>query len=254
MLFHPKCYSANESCRLVLYFPVTALVTLFGNVLQNPLDPRARSDTRLMNLVVTFLATLGQEAETGGVHRMLAVCSEFERIAKIVIEKAEKEQAAKKKRKNTNQLDTPSSTATTQVAASKTTPRPSAETPSASNQEFTSSLSPRFNAKANAELKSGSPAASVGTVTSHDPSHQESPGQWIEPFNESDMPDFNNFSDLTGFGQPVPAMPPFANPMMQGQPMLPQDIWQVPSMALDWDWAEKFGGAYPGFENGSTMH
>lgn len=250
-------YIPQADCQvvwLVLYFPVTALVTLFGNVLQNPLDPRARSDTRLMNLVVTFLATLGQEAETGGVHRMLAVCSEFERIAKIVIEKAEKEHAAKKKRKNTNQLDMPPGTATAQVAASKTTPKPTAETPSDSNQEFRSSLSPRFNAKANAELNRGSPAASVGTVTSHDPSHQESPGQWIEPFNENDMPDFNNFADLTGFGQPVPAMPPFANPMMQVQPILPQDIWQVPSMALDWDWAEKFGGAYPGFENGSTMH
>ncbi|CAK7201188.1 hypothetical protein SEUCBS139899_003891 [Sporothrix eucalyptigena] len=85
---------------LILYFSVSALVTLFGNALQNPVDPRARSDTRLMSLVVTFLSMLGQEAESGGVHRMLGVCSEFERIAKIVIEKAEKEQASKRKRKN----------------------------------------------------------------------------------------------------------------------------------------------------------
>ncbi|EFX02513.1 fungal specific transcription factor [Grosmannia clavigera kw1407] len=85
---------------LILYFPVSSLVTLFGNTLQNPLDPRARSDTRLMNLVVTFLSMLGQEAESGGVHRMLGVCSEFERIANIVIDKAEKEQASRRKRKN----------------------------------------------------------------------------------------------------------------------------------------------------------
>ena len=85
---------------LILYFPVSSLVTLFGNVLQNPLDPRARSDTRLMSLVVTFLSMLGQEAESGGVHRMLGVCSEFERIAKVVIDKAEKEHANRRKRKN----------------------------------------------------------------------------------------------------------------------------------------------------------
>lgn len=85
---------------LILYFPVSSLVTLFGNVLQNPLDARARSDTRLMNLVVTFLSMLGQEAESGGVHRMLGVCSEFERIAKVVIDKAEKEHANRRKRKN----------------------------------------------------------------------------------------------------------------------------------------------------------
>ncbi|KAL1899897.1 hypothetical protein Sste5346_002763 [Sporothrix stenoceras] len=85
---------------LILYFSVSALVTLFGNALQNPTDPRARSDTRLMSLVVTFLSMLGQEAESGGVHRMLGVCSEFERIAKVVIDKAEKEQSNRRKRKN----------------------------------------------------------------------------------------------------------------------------------------------------------
>lgn len=85
---------------LILYFSVSALVTLFGNALQNPVDPRARSDTRLMSLVVTFLSMLGQEAESGGVHRMLGVCSEFERIAKVVIDKAEKEQSNRRKRKN----------------------------------------------------------------------------------------------------------------------------------------------------------
>ena len=53
---------------MVLYFPVTALVTLFGHILQNPLDPRARSDTKLLNVVVNFLSMLGHEAETGGVH------------------------------------------------------------------------------------------------------------------------------------------------------------------------------------------
>ncbi|KXJ92683.1 fungal-specific transcription factor domain-containing protein [Microdochium bolleyi] len=250
-------YIPQADCQvvwLVLYFPVTALVTLFGNVLQNPLDPRAKSDTKLMNLVVTFLHTLGQEAETGGVHRMLAVCSEFERIAKVVIEKAEKEQAAKKKRKNHVQPEKPSGP-TTQSPNAKTTPKPRPETLPDAGKEFRSSLSPRFDGRANAELNRGSPAASVGTAISHDPTQQESPGQWIEPFNESDMPDFANFSDLTGFGQPMPAVPPFGNAMAANgqQAILPQDIWQVPSMALDWDWAEKFGGAYPGFENGSTM-
>ncbi|KAJ0294810.1 hypothetical protein CBS470a_000316 [Colletotrichum nupharicola] len=59
----------SSSVWLILYFPVSALMTLFGNILQNPMDPRAKSDTRLMNLVVNFLSMLGQEAETGGVHQ-----------------------------------------------------------------------------------------------------------------------------------------------------------------------------------------
>ncbi|EAQ90482.1 hypothetical protein CHGG_02417 [Chaetomium globosum CBS 148.51] len=64
----------------------------------------ARSDTKLLNVVVNFLSMLGHEAETGGVHRMLGVCSEFDRIAKVVIDKAEKDHASRRgKRKNHDQ-------------------------------------------------------------------------------------------------------------------------------------------------------
>lgn len=91
----------DSSCVwMIIYFPVTALVTLFANILQNPADVRSRSDLKLMNLVVNFLSMLNlDEARNGSVKRMLSVCSEFERIAKIVIEKTEKDTAARRKRK-----------------------------------------------------------------------------------------------------------------------------------------------------------
>lgn len=88
-----------------MYYPVSALVTLFANVLQNPQDPRARSDLRLMNVVVEFLQTVQKEDDsnkhdTGSVQRMLAVCGEFHRIAKLVLDKAENESVSRRKRKN----------------------------------------------------------------------------------------------------------------------------------------------------------
>merc|ERR1712225_44933 len=43
---------------------------------------------------------LGTEEENGGVKRMLGVCSEFERIAKVVLDKAEKDSSSRRKRKN----------------------------------------------------------------------------------------------------------------------------------------------------------
>lgn len=46
---------------LILYYPVSALVTLFANVLQNPQDARARPDLKLINVVVGFLAQVCQE-------------------------------------------------------------------------------------------------------------------------------------------------------------------------------------------------
>lgn len=87
---------------MIIYFPVSALVTLFANILQNPQDTRARSDLKLMNLVVGFLSTLCSDEENGSngsIRRMLSVCSEFERIAKVVLDKADKESSSRRKRK-----------------------------------------------------------------------------------------------------------------------------------------------------------
>jgi hypothetical protein len=84
---------------------VSALVTLFANVLQNPQDSRARSDLKLMNHVVTFLSVLCADDENSSVRRMLSVCAEFERIAKIVLDKTDKENHSRRKRKQTENKD-----------------------------------------------------------------------------------------------------------------------------------------------------
>jgi hypothetical protein len=84
---------------LVIYFPVTALVTLFANILQNPQDAKSRSDLKLMKLVVNFLNMLNDDQGSGSVKRMCSVCSEFERIAEAVLEKADREHASRRKRK-----------------------------------------------------------------------------------------------------------------------------------------------------------
>lgn len=90
----------DQSCVwLIIYFPVTALVTLFANILQNPQDTRSRSDLKLMKLVVSFLGLLKNEQGNGSVKRMLSVCTEFERIAAIVLDKTEREHASRRKRK-----------------------------------------------------------------------------------------------------------------------------------------------------------
>ena len=82
----------NAYHRLILYYPVSALVTLFANILQNPQDARARGDLRLMSSVCAFLTMLEREtSDNGNVGRMLSVCREFERIASVVLDKAERE-------------------------------------------------------------------------------------------------------------------------------------------------------------------
>ncbi|KAK0666854.1 6c6d08f8-8b27-48d1-a5e9-ee3a8a61eadc [Cercophora samala] len=269
---------------MVLYFPVSALVTLFGNVLQNPLDPRARSDAKLMNVVVNFLSMLGVEAETGGVHRMLGVCSEFERIAKVVVEKAEKEHANRRKRKNTEQPaakttatgDSPSFNPN--PAAAAPTPRPTtagSATPQASHSvnnnqhqnHNNNNLSPPPNDHRSPPSHSGFGPINGGPNGQGTMSSSSSPGMaptgWHGDFAAPpngggvpggdyggyDMGGFDPMNQVTMGGTGSLTSPPLGGGFFQ-QPMLPQDLFSLP-MTLDWDWAEMSGGAYPSVENGN---
>ena len=272
---HPRepFSNADSFARMVLYFPVSALVTLFGNILQNPLDPRARSDTRLMNVVVNFLSMLGHEAEQGGVHRILAVCAEFERIAKAVIDKAEKEHSTRRKRKNqessssngkptntttgsSNNADSPSfnPNATMQtprpMTASSSTPQPTGAAVNSGNM-----ASPGINMSSRG-YSPMNPAA-----MSQSPSPGMTPAGWQNHLSAAnggtDTSDYASFADLAGFGSamgggPMEGVtrPPLGPGGIFQQPMLPPDLFSLP-VTLDWDWAEMSGGAYPSVENGN---
>ncbi|KAH8701524.1 fungal-specific transcription factor domain-containing protein [Talaromyces proteolyticus] len=72
----------------VLYFPVNAFVALFSNVLQTPSGPRTRSDLRLMTYFVEFLLKL-QVDGNHELRRIFKICSEFEKIARDAVERAE---------------------------------------------------------------------------------------------------------------------------------------------------------------------
>ena len=228
-----NCSIANYD-RLVLYFPVSALVTLFGNILQNPQDPRARSDVRLMSLVVSFLSMLNADEENGGVRRMLGVCSEFERIAKVVLDKADKESSSRRKRKSN-------------VDDSRNGPQ--------------ADVLPGLN---NNIPKDSQPSAMAG-VFSPKMTNQLTPPNGFGPAgngspNPGWQPDFSNGQDYMSPNgmNPFPDVPGYMNgneinsPLNLNtfqQPFVPQDLWQMP-MTLEWDWADMTGGQYPSFENG----
>ncbi|KAF2860818.1 hypothetical protein K470DRAFT_203499, partial [Piedraia hortae CBS 480.64] len=83
---------------MIIYYPVAALVTLFASILQNPHDAHARSDLQLMNRVVVFTSHLKHNAleEAGPVQGIAIMCTEFERIASIVLDKAERDGRAQR--------------------------------------------------------------------------------------------------------------------------------------------------------------
>lgn len=257
----------------MLYFPVSALVTLFGNIIQNPLDPRARSDARLMNVVVSFLSTLGVEAETGGVHRMLAVCTEFERIAKLVIDKSEKENAGRRKRKN-NESASGGNSGRTGGASTGSVSGPSGgtgpgSTPTPSSGAHTPTPYRPTTANGGGQLSPhaqhsnyATPMTNPGGMSQHS-SPSVAPSSWPPandfagngggggPGQPMEALEFTNFAEMTGF------TPDLRQGQVPGsyftQPHLPPDLYSLP-VSLDWDWAEMSGGAYPSFENGAAPH
>jgi hypothetical protein len=73
-----------------------------------------------MNHVVTFLSTLCNDEANSAVRRMLNICSEFERISRVVLDKSDRESVSRRKRKqqepDSNQTS-PAAMVTPQMAA-----------------------------------------------------------------------------------------------------------------------------------------
>ncbi|KAJ5903082.1 hypothetical protein N7504_005465 [Penicillium tannophilum] len=227
---------------LILYYPVSALVTLFANILQNPSDARARSDVKLMNVVVNFLSTLVSDESNGSIKRMLSLCGEFERIAKVVLDKAEKESHARKKRKNAHD-----DSVHREENGGQPTTSPSGKTqPPPSSTPFTPAM---FNNDPTAPTSSPHTAKSYGPDPSL-PSNTGIPnnpipgyGQGFSDMLSPDQLDNVQFGEQSTFGQTTPNM---AAPFQQ--PFVPQDLWQMP-MTIEWDWAD-MSSNFPIFDAG----
>lgn len=213
-----------------------------------------------MQLVVTFLSMLGQEAEQGGVHRMLGVCSEFCRIAQSVIEKADREQSSRRKRKA---ADTPGGTegrnqslppgATAAGASAKiSTPGSSSAQDTPKSSSTTAATTPQAPVQDTLSPEFVAARASFQNAVNKTPSGLSplaDPMQWGQDFQMGQDMDFDTYGDLAGLNSDIQSPPlPGGGPFQQ--PLLPSDLYSM-TMGLDWNWVEMSGGAYPTVENGN---
>ncbi|KAL4890754.1 fungal-specific transcription factor domain protein [Aspergillus ambiguus] len=223
---------------LILYYPVSALVTLFANILQNPNDARARSDVKLMNVVVNFLSTLVSDESNGSIKRMLGLCGEFERIAQVVLDKAERESHSKKKRKTSPEepRNLQQTTPEENLTPSPTTTKPT--NPPPTSAPFPSSVYPGGLGGNGSNMSNN--ARSFGTdqtapVTSGLAGNMNTMPGLGQEFQEMLSP---HALDGVGFGHQTPFPTSSDNPLTSfQQPFVPQDLWQMP-MTIEWDWAD----------------
>lgn len=192
-----------------------------------------------MNLVVNFLSMLGADEGNGGVKRMLGVCSEFERIAKVVLDKAEQESSSRRKRKTHEDPNK-----TKGPLPPKSTVPPQTPMTTAHTQAMASVFSPGMGNLKHLQrgfsppLGNDSPTSGIWQTDFTNGSEYLSPnGNGMTPF--ADIQGYTNGNELNS--------PLNINTFQQ--PFVPQDLWQMP-MTFEWDWADLTNGPYPSFENG----
>lgn len=193
-----------------------------------------------MNQVVNFLSLLAVTEEQGGVKRMLGVCSEFERIARVVLDRGDKGSHPRRKRGSSkiseNDLP-PNPQQFAQTRATPATPQ-SNQAPTPQNL-FTPGFSGDLgNQPFNPNMQSFSPSLSnidLGLDFSNADFNPNMMGtsNGVEGFHNGDMN-----------GQQFPGDQLNAGSFQQ--PFVPQDLWQMP-MTLEWDWADMGSGGANGF-------
>lgn len=238
---------------LIIYFPVSALVTIFANILQNPQEARARADCKLMDLVVNFLSNVVAEEGTGSFRRMLTICSEFTRIARLCLDKAEKE-GNKRKRKvlpeeqqslAAGQRAMVQAQSLAQNIAQPSTPPQTRQSISGSptvNGTIHQTVPPSLNSP-QPPLRSQQPPVAENPVAS----------AFTQPeFTDMMMPQTINPSFQDGSLPSSTMSPGGSGPSFQ-HPFVPQDLWQMP-MTFEWDmWSDLNNQAYPTFDGSDPI-
>ncbi|GAM84826.1 hypothetical protein ANO11243_028270 [Dothideomycetidae sp. 11243] len=235
---------------LVLYFPISALVTLFANILQNPQDIRARSDVRLIGSVVEFLSMLSADETHSHVRRMLNICIEFERISKLALEKAERETRGRGKRAHKDDNAPVKSIVEQQIEAQASYRQP-VKTPSMRAASLVDS------GPATPSTGSGSDPgrhASLAPNPQQQQQQQQQPQQHRHSNRSMSQPSINNVGSHPQ-GEFMPQQPnqnqmqsdmgqysdadisQMTNGNSFQHPFVPQDLWQMP-MTLEWDWSD----------------
>ena len=200
-----------------------------------------------MNQVVNFLSQLAVTEEQSGVKRMLGVCAEFERIARVVLERSEKESRSRRKRRSSMINEDDSAQNTQHIPQKRAAP----QTPQSNNVPTPQNVfTPGFNGDLNDQpfnpnLQGFSPNFSDMNLavdfSGADFPNMTSPSNDISGYQDMDMDgqQYNGGSFNMGSFQ---------------QPFVPQDLWQMP-MTLEWDMAQLGDvNGFPAFDAVQAQH
>ena len=202
-----------------------SFLALCVNIYQNPEDPKAKLDLKLMKIVISFLSLLKNDETGKPAHHVLGICAEFERLAQRAVENAQEKQASDMVHKQTPSSYSASNYQATPTSTSDTT------------NGFLTDLGPP-----------SSHDDGLGNGMSIEPSGYSAFGTAQSPKQiQSSLPlghDAGYASQLIGTGteemnfNDSTILPEFVGAAS------PSDFWQLP-MPLEWNWADMNANYFP---------
>ena len=88
----------NRASRSLIFYPISALLTIFCSILQNPLDPRSRGDLDRLNMAVCMMERIFvrklSENEIIQIKLVADFVTELKQLAQCAIDKAWREQSS----------------------------------------------------------------------------------------------------------------------------------------------------------------
>lgn len=261
---------------MIMYFPVSALVTIFANILQNPQDIKARADIKLMDLVVGFLTNvIAEEGATSSFKRILTICSEFTRIARLVLDKAETEGFGKKRKMNAEQQQQQQQEkqqtgqrAMAQAQAIARDMRIAPSSPPRTRKPSSVGNSPKRLANTTNHTPQPIAPAPPASNLAQQPLQSNQP--ILQPFSQpfSQLANYpNDYTTTSPLLTTIESPPDFAIPSPNltynsnnltdpdafQNPFVPQDMWQLP-MTFEWDLWQDFGGQTQSSSQNQTLN
>lgn len=250
-----------------MYYPISALCQLFSNILQNPTDARGESDLKLMQGVIEWLSSLSDEDSDEYVKRMKRICSEFERVSRMALEKAKREQHARGTKRSSDGhsaggtiaqgiVNGPARSPAGRDGFSGTSGTVQAG-PTSQGQDLGRNLELNMpgatqdgNMTGASSANGVSPWTSSGTPSSLDPQFAAMGNP--QNANELDMNYVNMYGDMTMGGQ----LGNYGDSMFGGnlqQPFMPLDLLKMP-MTYEFDWAAVWPQGFDlGFDESAAM-
>ncbi|PQE22827.1 fungal specific transcription factor domain protein [Rutstroemia sp. NJR-2017a BBW] len=159
--------------RMSDYYPLSACLILFSNLLQHPLDPQAQSDLRLMNKVTSFLSSFSDDQASEDLNPIIPIFLEINRVAADYVVKARKKPSKNSKRSRGESFNTAESSSGSDESSDELYESIEPRSRAASGHLQSASISPPVSLATQPSSLAPGPPPDLSVSSKYDASHYQ---------------------------------------------------------------------------------